>query len=56
MKAFKETRMMFQAECVDNVYMLRNSEVTVGGVLLTSTSKAVVMEPSETMMDSSSDI
>jgi len=56
MKAFKETRVMFQAERVDNVYTLRNSEVTVGGLLLTSASKAVVVEPSETMMDSSSDI
>jgi len=47
---------MFQAERVDNVYMLRNSEVTVGGLQLSSTSKAVVVELLETTMDSSFDV
>jgi len=32
MKVFKEAHAMFQAERVGNVYMLRNSEVTVGGL------------------------
>jgi len=30
MKIFKETHVIFQAERVNNVYMLRNLEVTVG--------------------------
>ena len=47
---------MFQAERVSNVYMLRNSEVTVGGLQLSSTSKSVVVKQSETTMDSSSDV
>jgi len=41
---------------VGNVYMLRNSKVTVGGLQLSSASKAVVVEQSETTMDSSSDV
>ena len=32
MKVFKESHVMFQAERIGNVYMLRNSEVTVGGL------------------------
>jgi len=36
--------------------MLRNSEVTVGGLQLSSASKATVVEQSETTMDSSSDV
>jgi len=44
MKVFKEAHVMFQAECVGNVYMLWNSEVTVGGLQLSSASKAVVVE------------
>ena len=55
-EVFKETHVMFQAECVDNVYMLRNLEVTVGELQLPSASKAVVVEQSETTMDSSSDV
>ena len=47
---------MFQAERVGNVYMLRNLEVTVGELQLSSTSKVVVVEQSETTMDSSSDV
>jgi len=47
---------MFQAKHVDNVYMLRNSEVTVGGLQLSSASKVVVVEQSETRMDSNSDV
>ena len=30
MEVFKEAHVMFQAERIGNVYMLRNSEVTVG--------------------------
>jgi len=52
----KDAHMMFQAERVCNVYMLRNLEVTVGGLQLFSASKAVVVEQSETTMDSSSDV
>ena len=47
---------MFQAERVGNVYMLRNSEVTVGALQLSSASKAVVVEQSESTMDLSSDV
>ena len=32
MEVFKEAHVIFQAECVDNVYILRNLEVTVGGL------------------------
>ena len=56
MEVFKEAHVMFQAECVGNVYMLRNSEVTVGGLQLSSVSVAVVVEQSETTMDSRSDV
>ena len=55
-KVFKEAHMMFQAERVSNVYILRNSEVTIGGLQLSSVLKIVVMKQSETMMDSSSDV
>ena len=56
MEVFKEAHVMFQAECVGNVYMLRNSDVTVGGLQLSSVSVAVVVEQSETTMDSRSDV
>ena len=56
MKISKKAHVMLQAERVGNVYMLRNSEVTVGGLQLSSASKEVVVEQSETMMDSSSDV
>ena len=36
--------------------MLRNSEVTVGGLQLSSASKAIVVEQSKTTMDSSSGV
>jgi len=44
MEVSKETHVMFQAKRVGNVYMLRNSEVTVGELQLSSASKAVVVE------------
>jgi len=53
MEVFKEAHVMFQAEHVDNVYMLRNLEITVSGLQLSSASKVVVVEQSKTMMDSS---
>ena len=56
MEVSKEAHVMFQAEHIDNVYMLRNSEVTVGGLQLSSVSKVVIVEQSETMMDSSLDV
>ena len=56
MKVSKEAHVIFQVERVGNVYMLRNSEVIVGGLQLSSVSKAVVVEQSETTMDSSSDV
>ena len=48
--------MKFQVERVNNVYMLKNSEVIVGRLQLSSASKAVVVEQSETTMDSNSDV
>jgi len=56
MKVFKETRVKFQSERVGNVYILWNSKVTVNGLQLFSASKAMVVEQSETMMVSSSDV
>jgi len=47
---------MFQAKHVGNEYMLRNSKATVGGLQLSLALKAVVVEQSETTMDSSSDV
>ena len=44
MEVFKEAHVMFQAKCVGNVYMLQNSEVTVGGLQLFSASEAAVVE------------
>jgi len=55
-KVFKEAHVMFQAERVGNMYMLWNSNVTVGGLQLSSASKVVVVKQSETTMDSSSDV
>jgi len=56
MEVFKEAHVMFQAERVGNVYMLWNSEVTFGGLQLSSASKAMVVEQSETTMASSLDV
>jgi len=56
MKVSKEAHMKFQAEHIDDVYMLRNSDVTVGELQLSSASRSVVVEQSETMMVSSSDV
>ena len=56
MEVFKETHVMFQAKRVGNVYMLWNSEVTVGELQLSSASEAVVVEQSETTIDSISDV
>ena len=36
MKVFKEPHVMFQTERVGNVYMMKNSEVTIGGLQLSS--------------------
>ena len=47
---------MFQAERIGNMYMLRNSEVTIDGLELSSASKMVIVEQSGTTMDSSSDV
>ena len=47
---------MFQVERVCNVYMLRNSEVTVGRLQLSSASEAAAVKQSETMMDSNSNV
>ena len=43
MKVFKEAHVKFQAECVGDVYMLRNSDVTIGGLQLSSAEKAAVV-------------
>ena len=56
MKVFKEAYMKFQAERVGNVYILWNSEVTVGELQLSSALKVVVVKQSETMMDSNSHV
>ena len=48
--------MKFQAKHVGNVCMLRHSEVTVGGLQLSSASKATVVEQLKTTMASSSDV
>ena len=56
MKIFKEAHVMFQVEHVGNMYMLRNSEVTFGGLQLSSASKAMIVEQSEITMDSSSHV
>jgi len=56
MKVFKDAHVKFQAERVSNVYMLGNSEVTVGGLQLSSASRVKVVEQSETMIVSSSDV
>ena len=42
MKVSRESHMKFQAERVHDVYMLRNSEVTVGGLQLSSASKRLL--------------
>ena len=44
MKVSKEAHVKFQAEHVDNVYVLQNSKVTGGGLQLSSASTAVVVE------------
>jgi len=44
MKVFKEAHGKFQAKRVGNVYMLRNSEVTVGGLQLSLASRFEVVE------------
>jgi len=44
LKISKETHVMYQAERVSNVCMLRNSEVTVGELQLSSALKVVVVE------------
>ena len=56
MKVSKEAHVKFQAERVDNVYVLRNLKVTVGGLQLSSASKAAVVEQSATTMGSSSKV
>ena len=52
----KETYVMFQVERVGNVYIMRNSKVTVGRLQLSSVSEAVVVDQSETTMASISDV
>ena len=44
MEVSKEAHVKFQAERVDNVYMLRNSDVTVSGLQLSSTLKAAIVQ------------
>ena len=56
MKVFKDVHMKFQAECVSDIYMLRNLKVIVGGLQLYSASRAEVVEKMKTMMVSSSDV
>jgi len=56
MKVFKDAHVKFQVERVSNVYMSRNSKVTIDGLQLSSASKSEVVEQSETTMVSISDI
>jgi len=56
MEVFKEAHVMFKAERVGNVYMLRNSEVIVSELQLSSALKVVVAEQLETTMNSSLDV
>ena len=56
MEISKEAHVNFQAERIDNVYILRNSEVTICELQLSSASKAAVMEQSETTMVSNLDV
>ena len=56
MKVFKDAQVKFPAERISNVYMLQNSEITVGGLQLSSTSRSEVVEQSETTMVSRSDV
>ena len=46
----KEGHVRFLTERVYNVYMLKNLEVIAGGLQLSSTSEATVVEQSKTMM------
>jgi len=55
-KVFKEAHVKFQAEHVGNIYMLQNSEITVGGLQLFSASRSKVVKQSKTTMVSSSDV
>jgi len=56
MKVSKETHAKFQAERVNNMYMLQNSNVTVRGLQLSSASEATIMEQSKTTIILSSDV
>jgi len=56
MEVSKEVHVKFQAECVSNVYMLKILKVIAGGLQLSSASEAVVVELSETMMNSNLDV
>jgi len=56
MKVFKDAHVKFQAERIGNVYILWNSEVTVGGMQLSSASRSEIVEQSETIMVSRSDV
>ena len=47
MEVSREVHVKFQGKRVGNVYVLQNSKVTVGGLQLSSASKAVVVEQSE---------
>ena len=55
-KVFKDAHVKFQAERIDNIYMLRNLEVIVSGLRLSSASRLEVVEQSETTIVSRSDV
>ena len=56
MKIFKDAPVKFQVEHVGNVYMLWNSEITIGRLQLSSASRLEVVEQLVTMMVSSLDV
>ena len=56
MKVSKEPYAKFQVKHVGSVYMSQNSNITVGGLQLSSASKAAIVKQSETTIVSSSDV
>jgi len=55
MKFFKDAHVKFQAERI-SVYMLRNLEITIDGLQLSSASRSEVMKQLEITMVSKSDV
>ena len=56
MRVLKDAHLKFQVEHVDNINVLQHLKVTVGELQLFSISRLEVVEQSETMIVSSSDV